>query len=79
LILGLDNAGKTSILKAIAKEDIKTINPTKGFNVKIVNVDNISFSVWDLGGQISIRGVWENYYRDNDAIVNFIKFDLIFL
>jgi len=70
LILGLDNAGKTSILKAISNEDIKSINPTKGFNAKVVNVENVKFVVWDLGGQLAIRNFWENYYKDIDAIVN---------
>jgi GTPase SAR1 family protein len=57
-------------LKSLAKEDIKIVNPTKGFNVKIVTIENISFSVWDLGGQIAIRNVWENYYKDNEALVS---------
>ena len=66
----MDNAGKTSILKSLAKENIKTVTPTKGFNVKIVCVENIRFSIWDLGGQMAIRNVWENYYKGNNAIVN---------
>ena len=73
--MGLDNAGKTSILKSLAKEDIKIVNPTKGFNVKIVTIENITFSVWDLGGQVAIRNVWENYYKENDALVCNITFN----
>ena len=69
IILGLDNAGKTSILKSLAKEDIKIVNPTKGFNVKLVTIENMSFSVWDLGGQAAIRNVWENYYKENEGLV----------
>ena len=34
LVLGLDNAGKTTILKAMSEEDITTIMPTQGFNIK---------------------------------------------
>lgn len=34
LVLGLDNAGKTTILKALSEEDITTIMPTQGFNIK---------------------------------------------
>ena len=34
LVLGLDNAGKTTILKKISEEDITTIMPTQGFNIK---------------------------------------------
>ena len=34
LVLGLDNSGKTTILKSLSEEDISTIQPTQGFNVK---------------------------------------------
>ena len=34
LVLGLDNAGKTTILKSLSEEDISTIMPTQGFNIK---------------------------------------------
>ena len=34
LVLGLDNAGKTTILKALSEEEINTIMPTQGFNIK---------------------------------------------
>ena len=34
LVLGLDNAGKTTILKAMSEEDVSTIMPTQGFNIK---------------------------------------------
>ena len=36
LVLGLDNAGKTTILKALSEEDISTIMPTQGFNIKSI-------------------------------------------
>ena len=40
IMIGLDNAGKTTILKNIANEPIKSINPTKGLNVKEIQKDN---------------------------------------
>jgi len=42
LVLGLDNAGKTTILKALSEEDISTIMPTQGFNIKSL-VSNLLF------------------------------------
>lgn len=75
IILGLDNAGKTSILKSLAKEDMRIVNPTKGFNVKLVTIENITFSVWDLGGQVAIRNVWENYFKENEGLVYIIYFN----
>ena len=41
LVLGLDNAGKTTILKALSEEDISTIMPTQGFNIKAL----VSFTI----------------------------------
>ncbi len=68
-VLGLDNAGKTTILKSIANEDIQSIMPTQGFNVKTLNVGNFKFNVWDLGGQKAIRQHWKNYYDKLDCII----------
>ncbi|RKO86328.1 putative ADP-ribosylation factor-like protein 3 variant 1, partial [Blyttiomyces helicus] len=52
LILGLDNAGKTSVLKRLASEDITEIKPTQGFNVKSVQQDGFKMNVWDIGGKM---------------------------
>ncbi|CAB1109811.1 unnamed protein product [Ectocarpus sp. 8 AP-2014] len=71
LILGLDNAGKTTILYRLqneADDNIQTI-PTIGFNVETLQYKNIKFQVWDLGGQTSIRPYWRCYYPNTDAIV----------
>ncbi len=71
LILGLDNAGKTTILYRLQNdttESIQTI-PTIGFNVETLQYKNIKFQVWDLGGQTSIRPYWRCYYPNTDAII----------
>ncbi len=71
LILGLDNAGKTTILHRLqndSDEPIQTI-PTIGFNVETLQYKNIKFQVWDLGGQTSIRPYWRCYYPNTDAII----------
>jgi len=71
LILGLDNAGKTTILYRLqndTEENIQTI-PTIGFNVEVLQYKNIKFQVWDLGGQTSIRPYWRCYYPNTDAII----------
>mmetsp|Transcript_7277 Transcript_7277/g.23866 ORF Transcript_7277/g.23866 Transcript_7277/m.23866 type:complete len:129 (+) Transcript_7277:70-456(+) len=71
LILGLDNAGKTTILYKLQNEsddEIQTI-PTIGFNVETLQYKNIKFQVWDLGGQTSIRPYWRCYYPNTDAII----------
>ena len=69
LMLGLDNAGKTTILKQMAQEDISNIAPTQGFNVKSMVKDNVKLNVWDIGGQKTIREYWSNYFQSADALV----------
>jgi GTPase SAR1 family protein len=72
LLLGLDNAGKTTLLKMLANETdehMKT-SPTRGFNVKTVQTDSgFRLNVWDVGGQRNIRPYWTNYLENADALV----------
>lgn len=70
LVLGLDNAGKTTLLKFLASETPSTVEePTKGFNVKTIVKDGFKLNVWDIGGQSAIRNYWENYYDRTDGLV----------
>eukprot|EP00587_Corethron_hystrix_P012290 CAMPEP_0113310294 /NCGR_PEP_ID=MMETSP0010_2-20120614/7996_1 /TAXON_ID=216773 ORGANISM="Corethron hystrix, Strain 308" /NCGR_SAMPLE_ID=MMETSP0010_2 /ASSEMBLY_ACC=CAM_ASM_000155 /LENGTH=180 /DNA_ID=CAMNT_0000165719 /DNA_START=24 /DNA_END=566 /DNA_ORIENTATION=- /assembly_acc=CAM_ASM_000155 len=69
LILGLDNSGKTTILKSLGEEDISNVTPTQGFNVKSVVQSSLKLNVWDIGGQKSIRPYWRNYFDRTDALV----------
>merc|ERR1711959_660740 len=69
LMLGLDNAGKTSILKRLSDEDITTIMPTQGFNIKSLLHEGFKLNVWDIGGQKTIRPYWKNYFENTDALI----------
>lgn len=69
LVLGLDNSGKTTILKKLSDEDISQIMPTQGFNIKSLMHDGFKLNVWDIGGQKSIRPYWRNYFDQTDALV----------
>jgi ADP-ribosylation factor-like protein 1 len=69
LILGLDGAGKTTILYRLQVGEVVTTIPTIGFNVETVTYKNLKFQVWDLGGQTSIRPYWRCYYANTDAII----------
>ena len=68
-VVGLDNAGKTTILRSLSDENIDTIMPTQGFNVKKLSAGRLTFNVWDLGGQKAIREHWKNYYNNLDCII----------
>merc|ERR1719281_2212612 len=69
LMLGLDNAGKTTILKKLSDEDISHVMPTQGFNIKSLLTEGFKLNVWDIGGQKTIRPYWSNYYDSTDALV----------
>ena len=63
LMVGLDAAGKTTILYKLKLGEIVTTIPTIGFNVETVEYKNISFTVWDVGGQDKIRPLWRHYFQ----------------
>ena len=58
LILGADNAGKTTLLGRMSGEKkFENIQPTQGFNVKKVSdtANNIDLHVWDIGGKLKMK------------------------
>ena len=69
VIVGLDNAGKTTTLYKMHLGEVVQTQPTIGSNVEAVKHDNVSFEVWDLGGQSSLRTQWESYYKGCDAMI----------
>jgi hypothetical protein len=69
LMLGLDAAGKTTILYQLKLGEMTNTAPTLGFNVETVAYKNIEFMVWDMGGQDAIRPLWSHYYENAQALI----------
>ena len=69
LMVGLDAAGKTTILYKLKLGEVVSTIPTIGFNVETVEYKNISFTVWDVGGQDKIRPLWRHYYQNTQGII----------
>lgn len=69
IILGMQNAGKTTILYRLSLGQLVKTTPTIGSNVEELTYNNVKFQAWDLGGQESTRSVWDVYYMNTDAIV----------
>jgi len=69
LMVGLDAAGKTTILYKLKLGEVITTIPTIGFNVETVEYKNISFTVWDVGGQDKIRPLWRHYYQNTEGLI----------
>jgi ADP-ribosylation factor related protein 1 len=78
LLLGLDNAGKTTLLEQIKsiyashaaphEPNLRTV-PTVGQNVSLIDLPDMYLRIWDVGGQHSLRGLWQSYYSSAHAIV----------
>merc|ERR1712011_33301 len=69
LMVGLDAAGKTTILYKLKLGEVVTTIPTIGFNVETVEYKNLCFTVWDVGGQDKIRPLWRHYYQGTNGLI----------
>jgi len=70
LLLGLDGAGKTTILYRVKLNETVSSIPTIGFNVETVTpCKGVTFTVWDVGGQQKIRVLWKYYFQNNDGLI----------
>ncbi|KAM4556844.1 ADP-ribosylation factor-like protein 14 [Fundulus diaphanus] len=73
LLLGLDNAGKSTLLYKLKHNVSVSTVPTIGFNVETLdarkNRKNIAVTMWDVGGQGKMRGHWKEYYQSAAAVV----------
>ncbi|ODO06386.1 arf/Sar family protein [Cryptococcus wingfieldii CBS 7118] len=76
VIIGLDNAGKTTMLEKIKTMYNPTpgmapdkIGPTVGQNIGKISLPSTTLHFYDLGGQRDIRSIWEKYYDECHAVV----------
>lgn len=69
IVLGLDAAGKTSMLYKLKCADIVSEIPTIGFNVERCRYRGLSFVCWDVGGRDKIRPLWRHYFKRSKGLV----------
>ncbi|CAN8260585.1 unnamed protein product [Cochlearia groenlandica] len=69
VMLGLDAAGKTTILYKLHIGEVLSTVPTIGFNVEKVQYKNVVFTVWDVGGQEKLRPLWRHYFQNTDGLI----------
>lgn len=69
MMIGLDAAGKTTVLYNLKLGEVVTTIPTVGFNVETLEYKNLRMTVWDIGGQDKIRKLWRYYYDGNQGLI----------
>lgn len=69
VMLGLDAAGKTTLLYKMKLGEVSVTVPTIGFNVESLDYKNIHFTVWDVGGQDKIRQLWNYYFSGSNGVI----------
>lgn len=69
VMVGLDAAGKTTVLYKLKLGEVITTCPTVGFNVETVQYKKLEMTVWDIGGQDILRKLWRHYYSGVDAVI----------
>jgi len=68
-MVGLDAAGKTTILYKLKLGESVTTIPTIGFNVETVEYKNLKFTMWDVGGQDKLRPLWRHYFQNTNGVI----------
>lgn len=69
VFIGLDNAGKTTLMHMLRDNKLQTFMPTQKPTTEELTMGNIVFTAYDLGGHEIARRVWQDFYVDIDAIV----------
>ena len=69
LMLGLDAAGKTTVLYKLKLGEHVTTIPTIGFNVETIAYKGFNMNVWDVGGQDRIRALWRHYFHNTQGLI----------
>ncbi|CAL2046424.1 unnamed protein product [Caenorhabditis brenneri] len=66
LMLGLDAAGKTSLLYKLKFGNTDNVIPTIGFNMETITIDNFPMTLLEVRGQ---KNLWKYYYSNNKALI----------
>lgn len=69
IVVGLNNAGKTTTLYKLLLGEVVVTQPTIGSNVEEISYKNMRFQMWDIGGQESLRASWSTYYMNTTSII----------
>ncbi|XP_063592700.1 ADP-ribosylation factor-like protein 13B isoform X3 [Penaeus indicus] len=69
LLVGLDNAGKTTAAKGIVGDPVEDTAPTVGFAPEYLEYRGCEITIYDLGGGSRIRPVWSKYFSEVHGVI----------
>lgn len=69
LLLGLDNAGKSTLVASAMNQNLNDVHPTLGFAIETLQRNGYTMHIWDVGGQRSLRPFWQNYFEKTDFLI----------
>uniref|UniRef100_A0A8C3VMN7 ARF like GTPase 5C n=1 Tax=Catagonus wagneri TaxID=51154 RepID=A0A8C3VMN7_9CETA len=69
IIVGLDNAGKITILYQFLTNEVVHTSPTISSNVEEIVLQKTHFFMWDIGGQEALRSTWSMHYANTEFII----------
>uniref|UniRef100_A0A914XS89 ADP-ribosylation factor-like protein 13B n=1 Tax=Plectus sambesii TaxID=2011161 RepID=A0A914XS89_9BILA len=72
-VVGVDDAGKTTVIKALNGDSLDGVLPTVGFNRFDLKFKKLKITVYDLGGDVRIRDIWSSYYAEIFGIIYVIN------
>jgi len=75
IMLGLDGAGKTTMLYKLKLNEVVTTIPTIGFNIEMVDYKKTHFTVWDVSERNGIKSLWKVYFQDTQGVIFMIDSD----
>lgn len=72
IFLGLDNAGKTTLMMCLKTGYFQQFDQTKTYHIEELSIEGVHFSAYDLGGHVTARECWKEYYINANGIVFFV-------
>ena len=69
LMVGLDAAGKTTVLYKLKLNETVVTQPTIGFNCETVKYKAMEMTMFDVGGQTKLRSLWHHYYEGSEGVL----------
>lgn len=68
-LLGLEGSGKTTIVRHLFNEPADDVRPSNGFEIRPLQIQDITISVYDVGGSQQNRSFWRNYFETSDVLI----------